>query len=288
MRVVHIGFPKTATTFLQTRVFPALRDFRYFDARESERFFASVIGHDDTIFDFAAARRSLQDAWDTHAKSLFSYEPLTGLEYRSAFVNRTLIAQRLRKLGFERVIITIRNQFDVLESAYRQYIRSGGVLKIDEYVTFDPAKTHYLYPEYFDYHSIYRLYAETFGHSNVLVLQYERLRDSAFLAELCDFLQTAAIRVALDDTVNASLSYRKTALLRIINYYTCNAYRPSHPISRRITTSFFEHRLAALPFWNGRRSFVEPAMRSTIASFYGESNAKLAAAAGLVLSPAYP
>ena len=79
--------------------------------------------HDDTIFDADNLAARLEQACSGRRHALFSYEPLTGLEYRSAFVNRTLIATRLRRLGFERVIITIRNQFDVLESAYKQYVR---------------------------------------------------------------------------------------------------------------------------------------------------------------------
>lgn len=289
MKVVHIGFPKTATTFLQKVVFPALpTDFAYFDKERSAPFFAPLMNYDDSIFDQGGQKREIERAWSVQRHCLFSYEPLTGAHYRCAFFNRTPIAKRLKALGFDRAIITIRNQFDALESAYKQYVKSGGVLRFDEYVTFDSDRPKYLYPEYFDYHAIYRLYAETFGEPNLLILQYENLRDRSFVGTLCDFLQVAPFEIALERLVNTSLSCEKTRILRIINHLTYNSFRPSHLISKRISSSFFHRRLAALPFPNGRKSFLTVDKRNAIASFYGESNRRLRKEAGIALAPEYP
>jgi hypothetical protein len=289
MRVVHIGFPKTATKFLQTRVFPALpSSYAYFDGDAAERIFRPVTSHDDTIFDHDELAARLAQACSSAPHALFSYEPLTGLEYRSGFVNRTPIAQRLRKLGFERVIITIRNQFDVLESAYKEYVRNGGVLKVRHYLSFGSTEPRYLYAEYFDYSSIHRLYAEIFGGSNVLVLQHERLHEPSFRADLARFLGVDGWAAYGREAVHRSLSSRKTRLLRVINHYTSNAYHPSHPISNRISTSLFARALGALPFWNGSGSLLDPDLRATIAAFYRESNARLAKDAALALAPEYP
>ena len=289
MRVVHVGFPKTATTFLQTRVFSRLPlSFAYFDKWTSAPLFAPLMDHDDTLFDAHALANRLQAAWQDREKCLFSYEPLTGLHYQSGFVNRTQIARRLKDAGFDRAIITIRNQFDALDSAYRQHVKSGGVLKFDDYVQFDRAKAQYLYPEYFDYASIYGLYASTFGRGNVLVLQHENLHTAAFREELCRFLEIERIDVDAAAPVNVSLSRAKTAALRLINHLTYNAYRPSHLVSRRLSTDFFHRRLAAIPFWNDRRSFVDPAKRQVVAAFYQGSNRRLQDDAKIVLAPEYP
>jgi len=290
MRVVHIGFPKTASTFLQASVFTQLPDdFAYFDSRASAPYFDPVIDFDDTIFDLSDHRLRLARAWGASRHALFSYEPLTGAHYRSGFVNRTLIARRLEALGFDRAIITIRNQFDALESAYKQYIKSGGILKFDEYVNFDGSGRRYLYPEYFDYCSIYRLYAETFGRENVLVLQCERLSDASFFAELGEFLDVELPPFTGADRVNVSLSYAKTKVLRIVNHLTCSSHQPSHLISRRISTSFVHRQLARLPLLESRKkSFLTGEKRAVVAAFYSASNRRLSSESGISLAPDYP
>ncbi len=165
MKAIHIGFPKTATTFLQTTVFPRLtgRGFAYVPRGASTRLFAPLIDDDDTIFDPDAMADRVREHASDAPNALFSYEALTGEHFRSGFVNRTQIARRLRREGFERVLITIRNQFDVLESAYRQHVQSGGVLRFRDYASLDPGKPMYLHTRYFDYDLTYDLYATIFG-----------------------------------------------------------------------------------------------------------------------------
>lgn len=289
MRVVHIGFPKTATTFLQTSVFPQLpQGFNYPDNKTTEAFFRPIADHDDTIFDWEDSARRLAGVSQTHEHCLFSYEPLTGAHYRSAFVNRTLIARRLRQIGFDRVIITIRNQFDALESAYKQYVKSGGVLRFDDYVQFDPDKPRYLYPEYFDYLRIFRLYSETFGRDNVLILQHERLREPSFGKDLARFLAIEHFAIDVQAKINPSLSRDKTAILRVLNHLTYSSFQPSHLISKKISTAFFHRQLAALPMLNAAKSFFDTSKRTVIANYYERANQVLQDEACIVLAPQYP
>jgi hypothetical protein len=289
MRVVHIGFPKTATTFLQERVFPRLADrFVYFDRGESAAYFEELVGYDDSVFDADGVRDRFGRAFERGPKTLFSYEPLTGAHYQSAFVNRSQIARRLRRVGFDRAIISVRNQFDALESSYKQYVKSGGILKLDEYITFDSSKRRYLYPEYFEYFSMYRLYAGIFGAENVLILQYEDLAGGSFLRQLCSFLQEATLEVARSEAVNPSLSCDKVRILRILNHFTCSSYQPSHLISRRVSTEFCYRQLQRLPALNSRKSLLEPTTRLAIADFYSESNKSLERSAGITLARDYP
>jgi hypothetical protein len=288
MKAVHVGFPKTAATFLQTRVFARLPSSFAYVGKEGAPLFAPIAEHDDTIFDLEGVRRAFAAAWRGRAHCLFSYEALTGSHYRSGFVNRTLIARRLRDVGFDRVIVTIRNQPDALESAYKQYVKSGGTLRFDDYVALDPTKPRYLYPEYFDYLPFYRLYAGLFGAENVLVLQYEHLRTPGFLAALCRFLEIEPIATSFDRAVNRSLSRDKTAVLRVLNHVAYSSYQPSHLVSRKISTAFLYRRLAALPCLNGRKSFWDEQRRQAVADLFAWSNDELQRAAGIELAPQYP
>jgi hypothetical protein len=283
MRVVHIGFPKTGTKFLQKNVFPRLPPgFAY--CEPATDLFEPLIHCDDTVFDAAGTRLSLAEAWNGHANALFSYEPLTG-EPLAGFVNRTVIANRLQQAGFDRIIITIRNQFDILESAYKQYVRTGGLLRFEEYVRFDGPMRRCLDPTYFDYHAIYRLYADLFGRANVLVLQYENLGAAAFLDALSAFLEIGPIeRVDHATAVNPSLSRAKTQALRIVNHLVV----PARLVSKRISPSFFHRHLERLPALNGSGSFLDATMRGLVADFYRSSNERLRTEAGIALAGSYP
>lgn len=290
MRAVHIGFPKTATTYLQTAVFPNLAEdgFEYVGKAASARFFTPLITDDDTIFDPQAMAYRVQERTAGARTALFSYEGLTGEHYRSGFVNRSQIARRLRQVGFERVLITIRNQFDVLESAYKEHVRSGGVLRACDYLSLDPEKPGYLHPRYFDYHLVYELYAATYGHDNVLVLQCEHLGDPTLLRALSSFLGTRPISMSPRPLENTSVSYEKTVFLRFMNHFTRSSFRPSSLLPRRLSSAAVHRGLSALPFGNSDRSFLDAAARASIRDLYAKSNRKLAAAARITLAPQYP
>lgn len=288
MRVAHIGFPKTATKFLQRSVFARLPErFRYVGEQAAAEHLLPLIHEDDTIFDGEALRARIEDACAGES-ALFSYEPLTGLHYQTGFVNRTLIANRLKALGFDRIIITIRNQFDALESAYKEYVRNGGVVRLADYVAFPPDPPHLLYPAYYDYRAIFALYARTFGRDNVLVLQHERLGHASFAADLGAFLAVDPPTIDPRERVNASLSREKTEILRLINHFTYNSYRPSQLLSKRISTGLALGVLGKLPLLNGAASCLDAPMRAAIEDFYRDSNRGLEREAGIELAEAYP
>jgi hypothetical protein len=290
VKAVHIGFPKTATKFLQASVFTRLasRAFAYVPLDQSARLFASLIDDDDSIYDSATTTVRVLECAGESETVLFSHEALTGHHYRCGFVNRSQIARRLKQVGFDRVLITIRNQFDALESAYKQYLASGGVLKFRDYIALDVSTTRYFDPRYFDYHLIYDLYASTFGPSNVLVLQYERLREPAFLDALTGFLCASSIAVEWDVPVNESLSFEKMAFLRLCNRFTYSSLMPSSLLSKRVSTGAVHRLLSRLPFGNRDRSFQDVGTRASVARFYADSNRRLADAACLTLTSAYP
>ena len=65
---------------------------------------------------------------------LYSNENLIGPLFYMTGVGKTVLAQNLKKIGAKKIIITIRNQFDLLDSIYRQYIMEGGVASFDFFI----------------------------------------------------------------------------------------------------------------------------------------------------------
>ncbi len=289
MRTVHIGLPKTATTYLQEVIFPQFKgDLKYFDKASSSQYFRELMDFDDSMFDVQQMCQKFGEIWNIHDNVLFSCEMLTGLHHQSAFVNRSQIARRLKEVGFQRVIISIRNQYAELESAYRQYIKSGGVLKFDDYISFEKDKRKYFYVEYFDYSLLWSIYSKLFGHKNVLILQYEHLYSLGFLKSILDFIGLEEREVQFQNPVNTSLSLTKTNILRILNHFTCNTFRPSNLISNKISTSFFFRLLQKIPFFNQSKSYINSSRESLIKEFYGRSNSELEKLASIELDPQYP
>jgi hypothetical protein len=298
MNIIHIGFPKTATTFLQKVILNQLPDqVNYVNNTEAKILFYKIYNNDDCIFDRQDVLATFNSLCDRRSSiNLFSYEFLTGLHHQTGFINRSLIAKRLMELGFQKIIITIRNQFDVLESAYKQYIKDGGVLKFTEFFNLKGKNSqgyfplHYLDLEYYNYFRIIKLYSNLFGFNNICILQYEDLKKDLFTGKLMNFLSLPDLKMDVENYINKSLSKRETQILRIINHFTFNTFRPSHLISEKISTRFFYRVLNFLPdLTSGKnRSFVTDEIRSFISSYYKSSNNKLVSEYNLKLDSSYP
>ncbi|MFC3121446.1 sulfotransferase domain-containing protein [Agaribacter flavus] len=223
-----------------------------------------------------------------HPDALFSYEALTGQHLNSAFVNRTQVAKRLQQYGFEKVIISIRNQYDVLESAYRQYIKSGGVCAFENFVNFKSTHPRFMHPHYFNYYLIYKLYSELFGKKNILVLQYEDMKTEAFWRSLNSFLETEIQMDTDESSVNSSLSYNKTKLLRLLNNFAHSPYNRSALITPKFSSKFIFNQLQKLPNFSKPKQFSTIENKQEIGDFYAQSNRRLEKSANIRLCDKYP
>lgn len=122
----------------------------------------------------------------------------------------------------------------------------------------------------------------------MLVLQNEQLSDPGFLASLTAFLSARPIAVEWGAHPNKSLSYEKSAFLRVCNHFTYSSFRPSGLLSKRLSTAAVSRGLGGLPFGNSDRSFLDEPARASIAELYADSNRQLADTAGITLATAYP
>lgn len=278
--ICHIGFPKTGTTFLQKSIFTKFDGITYKDDLQIKSIFYDIIEKDETIYDLLSIKEELHSVLDESPNNLLlSYEPLTGHHYKTNFPNRTQIARRLKEIGINKIIITIRNQFDVLESTYKQYVKSGGVLKYSEYFNFTSKKNGYFNIEYFNYFKIIQLYSSLFGTENVLVLQQENLNceNKSFFNCLFDFLEIKPqdFSFELKKNINKSLSKEATNLLRIINHFTYNSFQPSHLISKRISTYLFYRILIQFSSTKSRKTFLNSKYKKNVTNFFYKSNQKI-------------
>lgn len=190
---IHVGFPKTATTWLQSRIFPVHKGIVY---ENGDAVFGGVprdMQPEDEIREHLASLRRR-----TKSPVLFSFEALTGMclpTRKEGNMRRTPheMAEALKRIVPDaHILLTIREQGDMLESTYRQYVFGGYAMT--------PAKaldeTDWV-RLFLDYNELVRTYELLFGNENVWVGTYEQIRSSPqdFLDELFTYMGVSKIEL---------------------------------------------------------------------------------------------
>ncbi len=187
--LVHPGFHKTATSWLQSTVFA------------ESRLFSSLLDHgeiDDLLvrpheFNFdAEAAKSRIAALRADGKSgivdVVSSEILSGNILLGSRDSAALAGRLAASCPGAKVLLTVRAQRPIMKSIYLQYIKRGGQLSIEEYLNFEPEPGYFWFDlRTLEFDRLAQLYADLFGSENVLVLPQELLaRDRAhYLRLLC-------------------------------------------------------------------------------------------------------
>lgn len=221
--LLHIGYHKTGTTWLQKRLFP-----------DAEAGFSFVADPMAVLFNFfpvepfsfrpeAARNRFEREILGAESQGLvpvISHERLSGSPYAGGHDSRA-VADRLASVFPEaRVLVAIREQKSVILSIYKQYVRWGGAASLEQFL--DPPTGVNRIPVFrygfYEYHHLIGYYKSIFGAENVLVLPYELLRASHedFLGRMCKFLELPPVAPE-SDRDNISPSALALALKRQAN-----------------------------------------------------------------------
>ena len=189
--LIHPGFHKTGTTWLQRRVFG------------DSPCFANLFTHDevDEIFvrpgDFAfsadRAARLIAQRRD-HAPgrtAVISSEILSG-EIFTGSLRSGELARRLAEAtgGQAKILLTVRSQHAWARAFYIQYVKRGGRMPPDRYFTHRPEPGFAWFRlDQLQFGQLADFYASQFGPQNVLVLPQEWLLQdrTAWLAALAGF-----------------------------------------------------------------------------------------------------
>lgn len=195
--LIHIGYPKTGTTWLQKHLF--------LDAAVG---FASPFTRGEikqrliepNTLDFAAEASKkyfyprLLAANDCRTRQVISLERFAGSIHSGGYDNATL-AQRLGTVfPNAKILIVIREQKSILWSAYKQYVNAGGSCSLKGYL--QPPHNRFaplplFDPNHFRYHRLAGYYVRLFGAANVLVLPYELFTSTPqdFVRQIIDFCE---------------------------------------------------------------------------------------------------
>lgn len=232
--LIHVGYHKTATTWMQRRLFtPALG---YHPILDHESIFAHFVRPHGFAHDAASAARAVAEAMAAVPDGLvpvMSSEILCGNPFYGARESME-VARRLQAAApGARILVTIREQVAAIASTYMQYLQRGGELSAAAFfaeapVVGYPAFSH----DHFRYDRFVDMYASLFGTGNVLVCNQELLiRDqTGFAARIAGFAgQTGPVNIAALDGERTGVSYPEygAGLLRQINHFRTGPSGPT-------------------------------------------------------------
>ena len=221
--LVHIGYHKTATTWLQQEFFPRLGDrVALFGL---DRLWGELIAPSPLEFDVERCRRHVAGLIAAHPGRVpvFSAERLCGNPHSGGYDAAEIAGRIEAALGEARILIVVREQVSMIVSTYKQYVRMGGICSFEEYLA-PPCdgRIPLFRLDHFRYHHLVERYVERFGGRRVLVLPYELLRHDrgAFARRVLDHLGLDGVEPparGLEARAHVSLTDLQTRLKRWVN-----------------------------------------------------------------------
>lgn len=146
-QVIHVGLHKTATTFLQKKIFPSLDNYNLYTRpyTQHNHAFNQLQYADESLYNKKLVENEVEKF--PTGNIILSDESFYGKPNLFSHINRTIIAKRLSELFPEAtIIIFIRSQIKILLSYYNQYVKGGGVADIKDYIWFP--KSEYCFEQY--------------------------------------------------------------------------------------------------------------------------------------------
>jgi hypothetical protein len=197
--LLHVGYHKTGTTWLQREVFPH-PESSFCLPWIRDQVLDALILPKDLYYDAEAARRffapGLAQAEEAGRTPVLSFERLTGNPHVGGYDSR-ILADRLAGLFPKgRVLLVVREQRSMILSLYKQYVREGGALSLRRYL-YPPREGRARVPgfdfRFFEYDRLVSHYRKRFGEDSVLALPYEMLRADArlFVRRVAEFAGAA-------------------------------------------------------------------------------------------------
>ncbi|MBX3486145.1 sulfotransferase [Phenylobacterium sp.] len=291
--LIHVGYHKTGTTWLQRILFRPEYGYRpIMDHEDVFRWFLRPHGLD---FDEAATRAhitSLRGQGEPGLVDVISSEILVGNPHFGGRESDAY-ARRLHAAAPDaRILITLREQLRSATSEYMQYISRAGTMKPTEYFDDAPIMGYAKYaPEHLEYHRLIGLYRELFGAENVIVMTQEALAKDGKayarrLAEAAGVTSPGDLETIDTRPMSPSPEEFAAPILRRINHFRSGPTGPGPFLDLGPVSAFVyrvAHYLSRRPFAKRMLGRVKPVTAIVHRRFtdrYLESNRQLKAMLG--------
>jgi hypothetical protein len=306
--LVHIGYQKASSTFLQQRLFLPQHGYwqLYREKQDVLRFNAFFVDPPAFKFDADAVRQELQARLsaipDPSLVPVISAEILVGIPIDAAMGTSRANADRIVEcVPDARVLVIVREQRSLILSRYLQFVRGGGVRSLEEFAhgphdtELARSKWTGVYPAFFEYDRLISYYRQRLGAERILVLAFEQLREDpvGYLRSICAFAGAQTDLEKVDRSpVKEAIPASTLGARRIANALV--TIDPDNPFSRAMPAGVYWRGARHAKRWidaAGRRfdstrsrAKLTARLERILGDFYVESNRRLAAMTGLDLA----
>jgi hypothetical protein len=224
--LIHVGYHKTATTWLQRVLFTSEHAYR--KLLTHAEVFETIVRPHGLTFDSRCGGSLIAERLEveTDCKTdVISSEILSGNPFYGGRESDQF-ARRLHEVAPEALIlITIREQFSTMTSVYMQYLSRGGTMPPGKFFSDSPDIGYLAFsPEHLQFHRLVGLYREMFGPDRVLVITKESLDHDhravvKRIGRFCGNDTPVDLGTAATERVGLSYPEYSSGLLRRINHF---------------------------------------------------------------------
>lgn len=237
--IIHIGMPRTATTFFQKNIFPNIPGYEYYgiETTHFSEAFNQLQFADDSFYDQKMVEELIKK-WEGK-NVILSNEGFIGQSYNLNYINRSIIASRLSTLFPDaKILLVLRNQIDLIASLYSISLLWRETKDIDDYIWsttqnkqigYGPKSLKFnTYDDYenivgYDYLSLIQLYKEKFPHVEILLFEDFIHQPEQFANQLDVFFGLEKDKVLHlmknNDPINESVTTKQAKKLTQLNKF---------------------------------------------------------------------
>lgn len=282
--IIHTGYFKTGTTWFQEVFFPKVTNIVFSNAANSSL--------DDNLilvrpYDYSSENvtRHIDDLFPNEPSKtlLLSRERLSGHPFTGGFDSKVIADKLKSTYPNATIIIFIREQKNAIISAYKEYVKRGGIAPFEKWICTHERTIPSFQLDYFNYYKHVNYYFSLFGKLNVKVYAYEDFKNEpeVFLKSFSEELNLDIDLSQFDFTkkVNKGFSTKSLKLIRWSNKFSESKNLNPYPAIKIPFLRFFVNKfcetLDSLFYKERNTSFLKPEVLADIDHMFSDSNCEL-------------
>lgn len=275
--LLHIGYPKSASSHIQERLFKNHPDLIYHNDLYPSKLYEYIYKEPKASYDHMQARNLAEkEVFPRFDKTKFNV--IADERFTFGQVNPMVVADRLYDLFPKaNVLVVLRNQFDILRSLYdmhpyNYYSNERRLISFSDWLTAHEQHFDHSFLKCLCYNDVINYYREKFGERRLGVFLFETLFEHGSEDELLNLSNFINVK---HDSMTRMLSYTKTnqsanhALYRYkLKYFPNMSFSAFLP--KNVVRLIFRLKLG-----NKQKTTLSEKEKNRIYNYYHENNREL-------------